>query len=288
MAIGFTNAQKKIGTDVSDTTAIASDVLASEDFYLANGTKATGTMPTYSGSTEITENATLETEGKYLASDIVVNVSGTSEITGETDITAVAGENISAGDRVIQKLVYNGLVDPSTLPIGTGYSCAYNNDSTRLAVGHASSPFITIYDTTTTPYTKLANPNTRPSGAGRGCAYNNDGTRLAVAHDTTPYITIYDTTTTPYTKLDDPSTPPSSTGYGCAYNNDGTRLAVAHQITPFITIYDTENINKIYKRLSILDKGALLLTQDNKYGYAPTAITIGNSGTIKHLFGGTL
>jgi hypothetical protein len=76
MGIGFTNAQKKIGTDVSDTTAVASDVLVSKDFYLANGTKATGTIPTYAGSTEITENATLETEGKYLASDIVVNVSG--------------------------------------------------------------------------------------------------------------------------------------------------------------------------------------------------------------------
>ena len=64
------------GTDISDTTAIATDVLASKDFYLANGTKTTGTIPTYAGSTEITENATLETEGKYLASDIVVNVSG--------------------------------------------------------------------------------------------------------------------------------------------------------------------------------------------------------------------
>ena len=64
------------GTDVSDTTAVASDVLAGEDFYLANGTKTTGTIPTYAGDTEITENATLETEGKYLASDIVVNVSG--------------------------------------------------------------------------------------------------------------------------------------------------------------------------------------------------------------------
>ena len=67
-----------------------------------------------------------------------------------------------------------------------------------------------------------------------------------------------------------------------------TRLAVAHYTSPFITIYDTENINKICKRSSILDKGALLLTQGNKYGYAPTAITSGNSGTIKHLFGGTL
>ncbi len=62
--------------DVSDTTAVATDVLAGKDFYLANGTKAEGTIPTYAGSTTITENATLETEGKYLASDIVVNVSG--------------------------------------------------------------------------------------------------------------------------------------------------------------------------------------------------------------------
>jgi len=88
MGIGFTNAQKKIGTDVSDTTAIVTDVLESKDFYLANGTKATGIIPTYAGSTEITENATLETEGKYLASDLVVNVpsgTDTSDATAEAN-----------------------------------------------------------------------------------------------------------------------------------------------------------------------------------------------------------
>lgn len=67
------------GTDVSDTTAVATDVLASKDFYIADGTKTTGTIATYAGDTEITENGTLETEGKYLASDVVVNVSGGGE-----------------------------------------------------------------------------------------------------------------------------------------------------------------------------------------------------------------
>ena len=132
------------GTDISDTTAVASDVLAGKDFYLANGVKTTGTIPvdniariiipdeqvktinvggkyvtqditvdaipsrykdttnanavagdilagkvavngsgevtgtiqTYSGETNITENGTLATSGKYLSSDISVNVSG--------------------------------------------------------------------------------------------------------------------------------------------------------------------------------------------------------------------
>ena len=64
------------GTDVSDTTATASDVLSGKDFYLANGTKTTGTIPTYSGSTTITQNGTVSTSGKYLTSDITVNVSG--------------------------------------------------------------------------------------------------------------------------------------------------------------------------------------------------------------------
>ena len=64
------------GTDVSDTTATASDVLSGKDFYLANGAKTTGTIPTYSGSTTITQNGTVSTSGKYLTSDITVNVSG--------------------------------------------------------------------------------------------------------------------------------------------------------------------------------------------------------------------
>jgi len=76
------------GTDVSDTTAIANDVLATKNFYLSDGTKTTGTIETYSGDTEITENATLETEGKYLASDLVVNVpsgTDTSDATAEAN-----------------------------------------------------------------------------------------------------------------------------------------------------------------------------------------------------------
>jgi len=78
---------------------------------------------------------------------------------------------------------------PTTLPAGTGRGCAFNHNGTRLAVAHGSSPYITIYDTTTTPYTKLSNPTTLPADTALGCAFNHNGTRLAVAHEGSPYIT---------------------------------------------------------------------------------------------------
>jgi hypothetical protein len=128
-------------------------------------------------------------------------------------------------------------VNATTLPTGTGFGCAFNHNGTRLAVAHGGSPYITIYDTTTTPYTKLSNPTTLPASNAWGCAFNHDGTRLAVAHEGSPYITIYDTTTTPYTKLSNPTTLPAGNAFGCAFNHDGTRLAVAHISSPYITIY---------------------------------------------------
>ena len=38
-----------------------------------------GTIPTYSGASTVTQNGTLPTAGKYVASDIVVNVPSVAE-----------------------------------------------------------------------------------------------------------------------------------------------------------------------------------------------------------------
>lgn len=164
MAIGFTNAQKKIGTDVSDTTAVASDVLASEDFYLANGTKATGTIPTYSGSTEITENATLETEGKYLASDIVVNVSGEASgyvrPTGAPDIDTIAANapDIVDNGTTYRPLYVLALMDTiaskTFSKTGTGVSTGgdafvFSDEPSTLYVGNTTHTFDTAADIST-------------------------------------------------------------------------------------------------------------------------------------------
>ena len=117
---------------------------------------------------------------------------GGAEITGADEIDVIAQANINKGDTVRVTAGTTGkLSNPTTLPAGIGRGCAFNHNGTRLAVAHYSSPYITIYDTTTTPYTKLSNPTTLPASTGCGCAFNHDGTRLAVAHYSSPYITAY-------------------------------------------------------------------------------------------------
>ncbi len=119
---------------------------------------------------------------------------GGAKITGANEINVIAQANINKGDTVRVTAGTTGIsveTTPTTLPAGDGRGCAFNHNGTRLAVAHSSSPYITIYDTTTTPYTKLSNPTTLPASTGCGCAFNHDGTRLAVAHDSSPYITAY-------------------------------------------------------------------------------------------------
>ena len=78
-------------------------------------------------------------------------------------------------------------------PSSTAYGCASSPGGTLLAVAHDSSPYITIYNTST--WAKLANPSVLPSNTAYGCAFSPDGTLLAVAHAVAPYITIYNTST---------------------------------------------------------------------------------------------
>ena len=54
------------------------------------------------------------------------------------------------------------LTDPASQPASTGNAVAFTVDGTRMAVGHAGSPYLSVYDTTVTPFAKLANPSSPP------------------------------------------------------------------------------------------------------------------------------
>ena len=106
-----------------------------------------------------------------------------------------------------------------------------------LAVGHATTPFITIYNQEIDTFTKLADPATLPSGTPIGVAFSSDDTYMVAAHVTSPFITIYKRSGDTFTKLADPATLPASTGFCVAFSSDDTYMAVGHATTPFITIY---------------------------------------------------
>lgn len=63
------------GVDVSDTTATASDVKYGKVFHLSDGNRAVGTVGTFTAQ-EVTYNRTLNTNGKIVDGDIVINIGG--------------------------------------------------------------------------------------------------------------------------------------------------------------------------------------------------------------------
>lgn len=75
------------GTDVSDTTALASDVLYDKQFYLANGVKTTGTILTKTNS-DITYGKTTTIPAGYYASQCT-NTFDEANITASASITDV-------------------------------------------------------------------------------------------------------------------------------------------------------------------------------------------------------
>jgi WD40 repeat protein len=121
---------------------------------------------------------------------------------------------------------------------GNGQGCAFSPDGTYLAVAHANSPFITVYERDGDSFTKLSALEALP-GVGFGCAFSPDGTYLAVAHLNSPYVTVYKRDGDSFTKLPALAALPN-TGQGCAFSLDGTYLAVAHENSPRITVYQKD------------------------------------------------
>ena len=129
----------------------------------------------------------------------------------------------ASGQQVYLQNVDSKLALSPAIASGTATGCAFSPDGTLLAVTHASSPNITIYNTST--WAKLANPSVLPPSTATGCAFSPDGTLLAVAHNGSPYITIYNTstwTTTPGFSISSADSRAVSFGHTDTYRIRGT------------------------------------------------------------------
>lgn len=86
--------------------ALASQVLKGQKFYSNSYTILTGTMETYSGDTYITGNGVVATSGKYMNSDITVDVAGITEVATSAEMDAKLKE-----DNVSLYYKYTGTTD---------------------------------------------------------------------------------------------------------------------------------------------------------------------------------
>jgi len=130
------------------------------------------------------------------------------------------------------------ITDPGTLPVGNGRAAGWSPDGRYLAIGHANSPYVTIYDWSTGIPVKIADPADLPVTSGQGATWSPDGRYLAMAHVATPYVTIYDWSTGAPVKIANPGTLPTNAAYSSAWSPDGRYLAIGHSIAPNVTIYD--------------------------------------------------
>lgn len=92
------------------------------------------------------------------------------------------------------------LSNPSILPAGAANCITWSPNSEYLLVGHANSPYMTIYSVSGQKFTKIADPVSLPVGPVTGASWNWTKQFLAVTSGTTPYIQVYQTASALSTK----------------------------------------------------------------------------------------
>lgn len=134
-------------------------------------------------------------------------------------------------------------------------TAAYSPDGSRLVIGiggtSGGSPYMTVYRTDTTPYTRLTDPE-NPAGIVLSIDFSPDGNYMAIGHTNSPYLTIYDVSSIPYTKVSNPATIPTGTIAKVKYSHNGDYLIAGQTTSPYAHVYDTSTIPYTYMT-SMLD-----------------------------------
>ncbi len=192
--------------------------------------------------------------------------------------------------------LFTKLSNPGSLPANTGQCAAWSPDSQFLAIGHTTTPFVTIYQRTGATFAKCADPVSLPAAQVNGVAWSPDGTILTCVHGTTPFITNYSRSGVTFTKMTAPVTLPAGAGNGAQWSPNGGMLAVAHDTSPYITIYtwDGATFTKLTdpvdlpagnaKSVSWTSNGQYLAVAHTTTPFLTTYKSIGTVGTSVVLF----
>lgn len=111
--------------------------------------------------------------------------------------------------------IYSTLPYSSSSPYTTGYPnnitygryAQYNNEGDVLAISHThASVYMTLYNTTTSPYTAIQRPSSLPHTYAMKIMFSYDDQYMIYLTQTSPYVYVYDTSTIPYTLVSNPIT----------------------------------------------------------------------------------
>lgn len=168
------------------------------------------------------------------------NISPTIDLTLLNNVAGVVERRADdlSGGKILSYPQYpwstpSKLSNPGTLPAAAANDAKWSPDGRFLAVGHATTPFVTIYERAGGNLNKLPNPVTLPPNTVHGLAWSPNGDFLICTHTGSPFITIYQRQGINFTKLSDPSTIPSSNAFGVAFSPNGEFLIVTSSITNF-------------------------------------------------------
>ncbi len=109
-----------------------------------------------------------------------------------------------------------------------------------VAVGHATSPYISMYRWSDGGGfgEKLANPSTLFTGTANSIAFSPNGKAIAIAFANNPGFTAYQWSTAGFgTKYSDPSVSISQGG-GISFTRNGDKVITAGGSTPTVTVYN--------------------------------------------------
>lgn len=111
-------------------------------------------------------------------------------------------------------------------------------DGKYVAFSFATSPYIRIYDLTTSPISEITAPATLPTGEVSSMAWSPDSRYLAVTMLAAPGVYVYDLQTGTPVKLSDPASPPNGTTCnGASWSPSGNQLCVMSGTSPYIYLY---------------------------------------------------
>jgi len=170
--------------------------------------------------------------------------------------------------------------NPTTIPTGDGKSVSFSPSGNYLAVGHNTSPYLSVYNWNKNVFgTKITNPVTALGSAALGVAWSQREDYIGVSLLSSPYITIYNWTGTAFgTKLADPSTLPPGQGNSISFSLDNKQVAIGTVANTSVLMYYYNNKEigqKITNGLTYSSSDTNGITFDTSTG----ALAIASSGS---------